>query len=85
MGLFSGIWNSLFGSASPAEEALPPAADLHAELHSDMMEINPTTGLPMVGGAGGMDVMGNAYGEMPDAIPDISDNSFDSFDPFDSF
>lgn len=29
------------------------------EMHTD---INPATGLPMVGGIGGLDVMGNPYG-----------------------
>jgi hypothetical protein len=47
------FWNSLFGlfgaaSASDSEEAT--------------CSINPASGLPMVGGCGGLDVAGNPYG-----------------------
>lgn len=38
--------------------------------------INPATGLTMIGGAGGIDTEGNAFGV---------DNHHDSFDAFDSF
>lgn len=61
----------------------------------DGMDINPATGLPMVGGIGGVDVEGNVYGSdlmsgMSNSIDDdllLSDDlsSTDScFDPFDS-
>ena len=36
-----------------------PSSAGSSELHS---EINPATGLPMVGGIGSVDVMGNPYG-----------------------
>lgn len=39
-------------------------------------EINPATGMPMVGGMGGIDIEGNAFG--------VSSHN-DSFDAFDSF
>jgi len=41
-----GIWNWLFG-----EDVAPAIAD-----------INPATGLPLVGDIGGVDVAGNPYG-----------------------
>lgn len=34
----------------------------HSHLFDDSMEINPATGLPMMGGIGGIDVAGNPYG-----------------------
>jgi len=33
-----------------------------SEMHDDIVHFNPATGLPMVGGIGGVDVAGNPYG-----------------------
>lgn len=43
-----------------------------------MYEINPTTGLPMVGGIGGVDVGGNTWGAInPWSSSYPNDNGFD--------
>jgi hypothetical protein len=65
-----GIWNWLLGGA-----AAPATCDTWASLaHTD---INPATGLPMVGGCGGIDVNGNPYGL------DLHRGSADGFSAFD--
>ncbi|NMF96150.1 hypothetical protein GPA27_01900 [Aromatoleum toluolicum] len=90
MGIFGGIWNALFGGSTQADEALS-LTDLHQDLglSSDLPKINPTTGLPMVGDVGGLDVAGNAYGEIVAPIAHPFDSMSSSFegspDPFDDF
>jgi len=42
-----------------------------------MYEINPTTGLPMVGGIGGVDVGGTPWGASPWSSSYPNDNGFD--------
>lgn len=66
-----GIWNWLFGEA-----AAPAICDALASLAP--ADINPATGVPMVGGCGGVDVSGNPYGL------DLYQSSADSFSAFDT-
>jgi hypothetical protein len=56
------IWNWLGGWFSGSESS--SVTGLGAESSSSQVgcEINPATGLPMVGGCGGVDVYGNPYG-----------------------
>ena len=50
-----GIWNWLFGG-----DMAPATSDHHVVVAP--MDINPATGLPMLGDCGGVDVCGNPYG-----------------------
>lgn len=50
-------WNWLFGG-----ETSPGPCDMHAGALAPISEINPATGLPMVGGYGGFDVGGSPFG-----------------------
>ena len=38
----------------------------HFNDDNDYLQVNPATGLPMVGGIGGVDVHGNVYGDSDD-------------------
>ncbi len=65
-----GIWNWLFGGD------MPPAAP----------NLNPATGLPMLGGISGVDVGGNPYGVdltiyAVDSIFDVVSNFEAGWDP----
>lgn len=57
------IWNTLFSwfNSSPTSETSISEIGMVAfdDHHCD---INPANGLPMVGGCGGIDIQGNAYG-----------------------
>lgn len=52
----------------------------HSHLFDDSMEINPATGLPMVGGIGGFDMAGNPYGFNNDDLLNDSMSLHDSDD-----
>ena len=60
------IWNWLFGS-----DTLPGSCDTH-QASVSTVDVNPATGLPMVGGCDGFDVGGSPYGL--DLSPHAIDN-----------
>lgn len=64
-GIFSRFFNFLHTLADSlaAESTLHNASNDDDSLSSSKAPvINPTTGLPMIGGIGGVDVAGNSYG-----------------------
>lgn len=52
----------------------------HSSLFDDFSEINPATGLPMMGGIGGLDIAGNSYGFDNDDLLNNDDWHRSSFD-----
>lgn len=64
-----GVWNWLFG-----EDMAPAASDNHDAFVT--MDINPATGLPMVGDCGGVDVGGNPFGMDLHQIEDHSSSGY---------
>lgn len=88
MGIFN--WaQSLFAESSRERDS----HDDHSSANdvNNEMEINPASGLPMVGGSGGVDVAGNPYGcnlashedGQSAFIADDIANDFDILDPLD--
>jgi hypothetical protein len=84
VGFFSGLVDLFFGkSGSINGDSNDSVSDT---------EINPASGLPMVGGIGGVDIEGNPYGtdsddmcsSFDDGLFSSCDDSFSSFDD-DSF
>jgi hypothetical protein len=77
------IWNWFSGMFSG--DGTSSSTDLGSELSSSHAgcDINPATGLPMVGGCGGVDVHGNPYGadiNEQDALSDVSSTDTSSWD-----
>jgi hypothetical protein len=60
------IWSWLFGG-----DAMPGPCSAN-QTSVDVVDVNPATGLPMVGGSVGVDVGGNPYGT------DLNAHSFDN-------
>lgn len=60
MGIFDWLYNWLGAGASAGRHLSPRAGTDPGR--SSQCDINPATGLPMVGGCGGLDVEGNPYG-----------------------
>ncbi len=61
MGIFGmlGDWWAGFGSGDRLEPVTPVSGELSS---FETTEINPASGLPMIGGIGGVDIGGNLYG-----------------------
>lgn len=81
----------LIGTSCACDSALHSFGEEEITAQHDMGLINPATGLPMIGGAAGIDVEGNLYGsDMSDiGIHTTSGDSFDSIggghDPFNNY
>ncbi|MEE1980251.1 hypothetical protein [Shewanella xiamenensis] len=63
-------------SITPIVAASMISGDYTKIAHTEHIEINPATGLPMIDGIGGVDAAGNIFGD---------DRTHDHFDHFDSF
>ncbi|CAM4213528.1 hypothetical protein [Vibrio agarivorans] len=74
----SSLYSTLSSSIFNDEDEVSNSLDTETLSFDDDNSINPATGLPMVGGIGGLDVQGNPYGF------DNSDDPFESSlsDPF---
>jgi hypothetical protein len=81
MGMFQWLsdWWSGIGSdvSSPSSTSNFDSASM-----IETTEINPATGLPMIGGIGGMDVEGNPYGTDMSSHHDICSSSSIFDDPW---
>jgi hypothetical protein len=68
MGIFTWLSNTIFSSTS---ESVDTSTSLP---NSSSVDINPASGLPMIGDAGGVDVAGNIYGSKDTTL--ICENNF---------
>ena len=81
-----GFWStvgSLFGIDDSGSVSGSGSGFSSTDFHEDMA-VNPATGLPMVGGTGGVDVHGNPYGSDMNEHHHSFNDSFSSIDSFSS-
>lgn len=72
MGIFNWLSNTIFSSTSESADTSTDFPD------SSSININPASGLPMVGDSGGIDVAGNIYGSNDTAL--TCENDFHQVD-----
>jgi hypothetical protein len=66
------------------DDSLTTAMDTSDAMSMDSLSVNPATGLPMIGGEGGVDVEGNPFGtDLHDTFDDPLNSMDDSFNNVD--
>ena len=74
---------SVFDDDSMSDNSFMTDTSSSSISDTSSMDVNPATGLPMVGGMGGVDVGGDVWGS--DSNSSFSDDFSTSMDSFDSF